>query len=247
MVTSERPSAPIVPARCSVCGGTGRVRDPVLWPELIAQWRLSPEEAEVIDRREGIHCTTCQSNLRSMALARGLVSLFQASGTLAETMSGRAATLRILEVNEAGSLTPFLSRAAGHRLVRYPEVDLHALPFADGSFDLVVHSDTLEHVERPVRALAECRRILVPGGHCAFTVPLIVGRLTLSREGLPPSFHGNPSERDPAVMVRTEYGADAWLQVLEAGFAECRIIAHAPGAIALVGRRGLDDRPDRGE
>ena len=232
--------------RCPCCGGLERIHQPVLWPELIAQWRLSPAEAEVIDRREGVHCTTCQSNLRSMALARALVSLFQGSGTLAEIMTGRGAALRILEVNEAGSLTPFLSRASGHRLVRYPEVDHHALPFEDGSFDLVVHSDTLEHVERPVTALSECRRVLVPGGHCAFTVPVVPGRLTLSREGMPPSFHGNENERDPAVMVRTEYGADAWLQVLEAGFAECRIISHGPGAIALVGRRGVDDRPTRG-
>jgi 2-polyprenyl-3-methyl-5-hydroxy-6-metoxy-1,4-benzoquinol methylase len=222
------------------------VRQPVLWPELIAQWRLSPEEAEIIDRREGIHCTTCQSNLRSMALARAVVSLFHGAGTLAETMTARGATLRILEVNEAGSLTPFLARAVGHRLVQYPEVDLHTLPFPDGSFDLVVHSDTLEHVERPVRALAECRRVLVPGGHCAFTVPLVVGRLTLSREGMPPSFHGNPNERDPAVMVRTEYGADAWRQVLEAGFSECRIVPYEPpGAIAFVARRGIDDHPLR--
>src|SRR5208282_3830755 len=42
---------------------------------------------------------------------------------------------------------------------------------------LVIHSDTLEHVERPVRALEECRRVLAPGGRVCFTVPIIVGRL----------------------------------------------------------------------
>jgi SAM-dependent methyltransferase len=174
-----------------------------------------------------------------MALAWALVTTFQGSGTLADLMAGPGAVLRILEVNEAGALTPFLSRAPGHRLVKYPEVDLHALPFPDGSFDLVVHSETLEHLERPVRALAECRRVLAAGGICAFTVPMVPGRLTLSREGMPPSFHGNASERDPALAVRTEYGADAWTHVVEAGFTECRIVPYdPPGAIALIGRRG---------
>jgi SAM-dependent methyltransferase len=182
-----------------------------------------------------------------MALARALVTAYQGSGTLGDLMAGPGAHLRILEVNEAGTLTPFLSRASGHRLVRYPEVDLHALPFPDGSFDLVVHSDTLEHLERPVRALSECKRVLAAGGFCVFTVPLVVGRLTLSREGMSPSFHGNSAERDPALAVRTEYGADAWRQVVEAGFSECRIVPYdPPGAIALVGRRGADDRPAPG-
>ena len=240
----ERPASLEHTPKCACCGGAMLAREPVLWPELIAEWRLSPLEAEVIDRREGLRCTSCRANLRSMALAWALVTTFQGSGTLSELMAGPGALLRILEVNEAGALTPLLSRAPGHRLVRYPEIDLHALPFPDGSFDLVVHSDTLEHLERPVRALAECRRVLAAGGVCAFTVPMIAGRLTVSREGMPPSFHGSANEHDPALAVRTEYGADAWRHVVEAGFAECRIIPFdPPGAVALVGRRGIEDRP----
>ena len=234
-------------SRCTCCGGSGLSREPVLWPELIAEWRLSSEEAEVIDRREGLRCTTCQANLRSKALAWAVVNVFQGSGTLAVLMAGPGALLRILEVNEAGALTALLARAPGHCLVRYPDVDLHALPFPDGSFDLVVHSKTLEHLERPVRALAECKRVLVAWRVCAFTVPMVVGRLTLSREGMPPSFHGNSKVHDPALAVRTEYGANAWRHVVEAGFS-CRIVPFdPPGAIALVGRRAVDDCPATGE
>jgi SAM-dependent methyltransferase len=233
-----------VPAKCACCGATEFSRVEVLWPELVTDWRLSPDEAEYIDRREGLRCTNCSSNLRSMALAMAIVTFHGCSGTLQEFMSGPGLRLRILEVNEAGTLTPFLGMAYGHRLVRFPDVDIHALPFPDGGFDLLVHSDTLEHVAQPIRALAECKRVLVPGAACAFTVPLIVGRLTTSREGLKPSFHNNAQERDPSLVVRTEYGADTWKQVIDAGFRECRIVTFdAPGAIALLGVRGLDDVP----
>lgn len=177
-----------------------------------------------------------------MALAKAIVTLHGCSGTLRDFMSGPGLHLRILEVNEAGTLTPFLGTAYEHKLVRFPDVDIHALPFPDRSFDLLVHSETLEHVAQPIRALAECKRVLVAGAACAFTVPMVVGRLTTSREGLKPSFHNDAQERDPALLVRTEYGADAWRHVIDAGFQECRIVAlDAPGAIALLAVRGFED------
>lgn len=232
-------SAPIA---CVCCGATAFERTKVLWPALVDEWRLTPSEAEYIDRREGLHCIRCGSNLRSMALARAILDIYGHPGPLAAFVADQGARLHTLEVNEAGSLTPFLARSAAHRLVRYPDVDIHALPFADRSFDLVVHSETLEHVMHPVAALAECRRVLRAGGACAFTVPMVVDRLSASREGMPPSYHNTPEERDPALLVRTEYGADAWRQVVEAGFRECRLVAlDPPGAIALVGIRPADD------
>jgi SAM-dependent methyltransferase len=207
-----------------------------LWPGLIAEWGISPEEAAYIDRQQGTACADCGANLRSMALAGAVMRGFGFGGTFQTFVrSPLAAPLRALEVNEAGGLTPFLRQLPGHRLVAYPDVDMMALPFANGAFDLVVHSDTLEHVPEPVRGLAECRRVLRPGGACAFTVPMVVGRLSASREGLPPSYHGNPT--NPAdCRVYTEYGADAWKDVIRAGFAECRIVAlEYPAAQALVG------------
>ena len=37
-----------------------------------------------------------------------------------------------------------------HRRVNYPEVDMHYLNDLGQQYDLVVHSDTLEHVDNPV-------------------------------------------------------------------------------------------------
>jgi len=59
--------------------------------------------------------------------------------------------------------------AAGERLrklknVEVREGDMHALPFADASFDLVVLMHALTYSTRPAQAVAEAARVLRPGG-----------------------------------------------------------------------------------
>jgi SAM-dependent methyltransferase len=229
-----------LPDGCICCGARTFARAAVLWPELIETWELDAGEAASIDLQQGWHCTVCGNNLRAMALARAVVSICGGREPLASfVQSHRAHGVRILEINEAGNLTPVLARMPHHRIVHFPAVSMTALPFATGSFDIVCHSDTLEHVEQPVDALRECRRVLAPGGSVAFTVPIVPGRLTRRRAGLPPSYHGDPSTAAAEMLVHTEYGADAWLDVIAAGFAECRIIAvAAPAAHALIGTAG---------
>jgi len=74
-----------------------------------------------------------------------------------------------------------VERAA--RTYRLPTVrgNLVDLPVADGAFDLVLSLQTLEHVWDQPRFVAECGRVLRPGGRLALTTP---NRLTF-----PP---GNP-------------------------------------------------------
>lgn len=47
----------------------------------------------------------------------------------------------------------------------------HALPLADESFDVVLLSDVLEHIRRPVSLLSEISRVLAPGGKLIMNVP----------------------------------------------------------------------------
>lgn len=209
---------------------------PILWPALIDQWQLAPEEVEYVDRQQGKDCTGCGANLRSIALADALRAVLGISGTLAGFAgSEAAAAVAVLELNEAGTLHAQLARFPRHVFGAYPGVDMHALPYPDAAFDLVVHSDTLEHVADPLHALGECRRVLRPGGALCFTVPGIVGRLTRSRAGLAKSHHGNPAETGDDFMVHTEFGADAWTYPMRAGFAEVRLFAvEYPAGIAIA-------------
>lgn len=102
---------------------------------------------------------------------------------------GHAALLRLGDVLDVGSgdgtaasvIAPYCrsltcvdldARAiatARDRLGRFPHAraepaDVHALPFEDGSFDDVLMLHTLTYAERPSDALAECARVLRPGG-----------------------------------------------------------------------------------
>jgi SAM-dependent methyltransferase len=49
--------------------------------------------------------------------------------------------------------------------------DATNLPFAEGQFDLVLATDTIEHIDDDRKALKEIHRILVPGGYAMIAVP----------------------------------------------------------------------------
>ena len=49
------------------------------------------------------------------------------------------------------------------------------LPFADGSFSVVVSQEVLEHVREPRKVLAELVRVLKPGGLVYLQAPFIIG------------------------------------------------------------------------
>lgn len=225
-------------ASCVCCGGTSFMSSEVLWPKLITEWQLAPDEIDYANRQQGLQCSSCGANLRSMALAKAIMLFYNVStGTFAEFIGSEIAReLYILELNEAGDLSQYLARHPRRYLACYPEVDMMNMPFGTESYDLIVHSDTLEHVPHPVTALAECHRVLRKGGACIFTIPMITGRLTMSRAGMPPSYHGNPETTSADWSVKTQYGADAWTQPIQAGFPECRIISlEYPAAQAFIG------------
>ena len=59
----------------------------------------------------------------------------------------------------------------GHLGVPLHNANIYHLPYADASFDAVILSEILEHIEDDVRALREVYRVLKPGRVVAITVP----------------------------------------------------------------------------
>lgn len=222
---------------CPCCGHHDFVAVKALWPKLIQQWGLNKNEVASVDRQQGLHCRNCGSNLRSMTLAKSIMLTMNDNTSTLKDFAKKHKHLKILEVNEAGHLTKFFEGMPNHVLALYPEVDIHSMPsYKDDEFDLVIHSDTLEHVKDPIKALAETLRVLKPGGYTCYTVPMVVGRLSKTRPKNEPSYHG--SEGNNEYLVYTEYGSDAWTQPIEAGFMDSKYYAlEYPSSLAITAKK----------
>ncbi len=220
---------------CPCCGSKDFVSIDVLWPDLIKEWKLRKDEVAYINRQQGLACENCARNLRSMTLAGAILNAYNQVGTFEEFVTSKP-KLDVLELNEAGNLNDLLVKLPQHLLASYPKVDMQALPYKADSYDLIVHSDTLEHVENPLIALRETWRVLRPGGFTCFTTPIIVDRLTSNRSKKNPSYHGSPGNHE--YLVQNEFGSDIWKLLFEAGFLECRLYSlEYPASIAVIARK----------
>ena len=84
-------------------------------------------------------------------------------GAAASSLAPYCRSLTCIDTN------PRMIEAARERLARHAHAraqvaDLHDLPFDARAFDAVLMFHTLTYAERPARALAECARVLRPGG-----------------------------------------------------------------------------------
>lgn len=57
-----------------------------------------------------------------------------------------------------------LAASAGVTNITFQVGDIHALPFADNTFDIVHAHQVLQHISDPVQALSEMRRVVKEGG-----------------------------------------------------------------------------------
>ncbi len=87
---------------------------------------------------------------------------------------GTGGTLGMLEkygdvhnIDVSDEAIKFMAKA-GYKVDKVKD---HILPYKNGSYDLVVAFDVLEHIEQHKEALAEWTRVLKKGGAVLFTIP----------------------------------------------------------------------------
>ncbi|HMK38177.1 MAG TPA: class I SAM-dependent methyltransferase, partial [Bacteroidota bacterium] len=102
----------------------------------------------------------------------GKIILDFGCGNGAQTMELRGGRRTIIAVDLGFEDLSILRAAAGADRGVFPVLyDGTDLPLADGSVDVTVCYDVLEHVPDEAVALAEIRRVLKPGGEFLLTVP----------------------------------------------------------------------------
>ena len=168
-VNQQNQAAKPLPCVCSVCG------------QHAEKWIPHPESqrpntfltllesvGSILDKH---NCPNCYCNDRDRHLW-----LYMNRTALLKNLSAK----RILHIAPEARLEPLIAalrpleyvrgdlfpRSPGHR-----KIDIEALEFPDGYFDLIICNHVLEHVNHPETALAEFHRCLASGGHVVAQTP----------------------------------------------------------------------------
>jgi SAM-dependent methyltransferase len=216
----------------------------VLAPRLAELWGLSTKLAEAFARKESLECTHCGAKLRGRRIAQVLLSVFPAGNPPAPSLATwvdqpDVKHLRVAEINAIDGLHSFLRNLPRFTGSEYENPngfahaepgtrseDLTRLTFPENSLDLILTSETLEHVPDLSAALEEIHRVLAPGGRHVFTVPVLPTTVnTFSRSVVLPD--GKVEDRAPRIChpggdagypVFTEFGTDLPALLSQAGF-----------------------------
>lgn len=210
--------------------------------------------------RETLRCKSCGATMRDRQMAIGLLDVIQARtgqsfpSVLAWRQSA-SSSLRILDSDSFSPINRVLRGMRGYVHSQFhpdrspgealPDgsinVNLEQMPFGDGSFDMVLTSDVMEHVANDDAAHREIFRCLAPGGLYVCTVPfdpaIHANRLLTVSAGtragrflLEKHVHGDPHDRN-GILAHRIYGRQLLDDLRDIGF---------------VPRFEVLDRPDQG-
>jgi SAM-dependent methyltransferase len=173
-------------------------------------------------------CTRCSSSLRVRRLADVLLAHYAAAASSVAELVAEPGfrALDVAEINAVGRMHAYLARLPRLRHSEFGEggEDVQALSYPDGSFDLLLTSETFEHVPDWRRGLAETHRVLRPGGRHVFTVPLVPGRPRTEDVSGRGWHHGRGGGAFRLVgargdmLVHTEFGLDLLDELRAVGF-----------------------------
>ena len=225
----------IIIRQCSVCGN----------------WVNYVPPATIDNLREARVCEACGATYRVVHLASTILELLGLGqySSLKESL-GELTKKHIYEIGCTGAINQLLAATRNFVFSDFFDdtppgfrnasgilcEDVQKLSFDDGSFDLIISQDVLEHIPDPFRGLSEIYRVLKPNGYHIFTVPFhadmarSVSRVRLEsgilHHILPPVYHGDPV-REKGSLVCTDFGQDFLNLLQEIGFeVSSREISH---------------------
>ena len=168
--------------------------------------------------RERLICPTCDLNSRMRAcihlLERNLSLPSSAMIYATEQVTPLFAALKKRFSHIIGS--EFLNDGTAFGDMNNKEIrseDMTCLTFPSGKFDAVLSFECLEHIPNYQAALAECRRVLKPGGMLLLTAPFrldaaaTLTRAMVNSDGTirhiePAEYHGDPQRRRAPISHR---------------------------------------------
>lgn len=183
-------------------------------------WQISSKLAYLFNVREGSLCSICGANVRAQGLAKAILNSKYGYGQKNLLEWANQANKHDLKVCELNSCHRLHDTLCGLKNLTYSEFgtkneqNIEKLTYKDNQFDLVLHSETLEHVSNPSQAMAECRRVVKKDGIILFTIPIVWDRPTRQRAKiekgkiktlLKRSYHGFKTDD---YLVFYEYGFD---------------------------------------
>ena len=216
---------------CYACGRNADFKyHDVIGDDLAKQWNINSKLRKAFSQRESMHCSGCMSSLRLRTLSKAITYSLGKKGSSLKNLinDNEFKNLKIAEINACGDLHNILK---DHKKLYYSEYepkdpsirkeDLMKLSYPDNYFDIVLTSDTFEHIPDFNGGLKEVRRVLKPGGKHIFTIPTINSRRTVKRVDLKgnnlrePTYHGSG---EPDNLVVNEFGFDVINKINKNGF-----------------------------
>ena len=151
------------------------------------------------------------------------------TGTAAAMAAGNGRS--VVGIDAAAGMLE-IARAA-HPELKFVEADFAALPFADGSFDVVIGVHSIQFADDPVAVMAELRRVTRRGGRLSLSAP---GPIDLT----PPGVHRDVYDRfglEVPPNGTTEDELRAWAR--EAGWTDVTTDTDPSFRLRLNGEEGV--------
>ncbi len=207
--------------KCFACGVNSKewLYGEPIDKELAVAWNLSVGLKSLFNQREGTVCPSCGINSRAIGLAKGIAKYYGDHKSFDSFVNwANSKRLSVAEINSCHQLHTQLKKIKGLTFAEFgnskDSEDIQNLSYKDNSFDLIIHSETLEHVPDPYKAILECRRVIKEDGVIIFTIPIVWNKKSLQRASIdkkkivnlsPPAYHGF---RKDDYIVFWEFGGD---------------------------------------